>query len=95
MTKKKHLVREFDVEVNGKNIEVCQIVADTYGNPRFVVHFRDLGISLEEYDNINKKYGFKKYRAQWYGGGIVFQSYNIADTLEYALDTVKEKEAVK
>ena len=81
--------------VQGKEIEVFRIPNDVNGNPRYVVHFMDLGIKLTDYDNINKLYGFKKYRAQWFGGGVVFQSYNIADTLEYALDKVKEIEAVK
>lgn len=81
--------------VQGKEIEVFRIPNDLNGNPRYVVHFMDLGIKLTDYDNINKLYGFKKYRAKWFGGGVVFQSYNIADTLEYALDKVKEIEAVK
>ena len=81
--------------VQGKEIEVFRIPNDVNGNPRYVVHFMDLDIKLTDYDNINKLYGFKKYRAQWFGGGVVFQSYNIADTLEYALDKVKEIEAVK
>ena len=29
-------------------------------------------------------------RAKWFGGGVVFQSYNIEDTLHYALNKVKE-----
>ncbi|WLY87192.1 hypothetical protein 357Saur119PP_00213 [Staphylococcus phage 357Saur119PP] len=49
----------------------------------------DLDIKLADYDNINKLYGFNKYRAKWFGGGVVFQSYNIADTLEYAYTQVK------
>ena len=81
--------------VQGKEIEVFRIENDVNGNPRYVVHFLDLNIKLSDYDNINKLYGFKKYRAKWFGGGVVFQSYNIADTLEYALETVKEIEAVK
>ena len=72
-----------------------RIKNDTNGNPRYVVHFMDLGIKLSDYDNINKLYGFKKYRAGWFGGGVVFQSYNIEDTLNFALDKVKEIEAVK
>ena len=76
--------------VQNKEIEVFRIPNDNNGNPRYVVHFLDLNIKLSDYDNINKLYGFKKYRAQWFGGGVVFQSYNIADTLEYALDKVKE-----
>ena len=81
--------------VQGKEIEVFRIPNDVNGNPRYVVHFMDLDIKLTDYDNINKLYGFNKYRAKWFGGGVVFQSYNIADTLEYALDKVKEIEAVK
>lgn len=94
MTKKKYLYTETHT-VQNTEIEVFRIPNDTNGNPRYVVHFRDLGIGLWDYDNINKLYGFNKYRAQWFGGGVVFQSYNIEDTLNYALDKVKEIEAVK
>ena len=79
----------------GKEIEVFRIPNDTNGNPRYVVHFRDLGIGLWDYDNINKLYGFNKYRAKWFGGGVVFQSYNIEDTLNYALDKVEEVNALQ
>lgn len=81
--------------VQGKEIEVFRIPNDVNGNPRYVVDFYDLGIGLWDYDNINKLYGFCKYRAKWFGGGVVFQSYNIEDTLNFALDKVKEIEAVK
>lgn len=65
---------------------------DYYGNPRYVCHFSDL-ISLEEYQDtlinlsIDEKYthvlkrvkplGGKKYRCNNFGGGVVFQSYNL------------------
>ena len=89
MTKKNYLYTEMHT-VQGKEIEVFRIPNDTNGNPRYVVHFRDLGIGLWDYDNINKLYGFNKYRAKWFGGGVVFQSYNIKDTLNFALDKVEE-----
>ena len=89
MTKKNYLYTEMHT-VQGKEIEVFRIPNDNNGNPRYVVHFLDLNIKLSDYDNINKLYGFKKYRAQWFGGGVVFQSYNIEDTLNFALDKVKE-----
>ena len=89
MTNKNYLYTETHT-VQGKEIEVFRIPNDTNGNPRYVVHFRDLGIDLWDYDNINKLYGFCKYRAKWFGGGVVFQSYNIEDTLNWALDKVKE-----
>ena len=86
MTKKNYLYKE-----THKEIEVFRIPNDVNGNPRYVVHFLDLNIKLSDYDNINRLYGFCKYRAKWFGGGVVFQSYNIEDTLNYALETVKEK----
>ena len=89
MTNKNYLYTETHT-VQGKEIEAFRIPNDTNGNPRYVVHFRDLGIDLWDYDNINKLYGFNKYRAKWFGGGVVFQSYNIEDTLNFALDKVKE-----
>ena len=92
--KKNYLFKETHT-VHGKEIEVFRIPNDVNGNPRYVVDFYDLGIGLWDYDNINKLYGFNKYRAKWFGGGVVFQSYNIEDTLNYALDKVKEIEAVK
>ena len=89
MTNKNYLYTETHT-VQGKEIEAFRIPNDTNGNPRYVVHFRDLGIDLWYYYNINKLYGFNKYRAKWFGGGVVFQSYNIEDTLHYALNKVKE-----
>ncbi|WJJ57925.1 TreK [Staphylococcus phage 80A] len=92
---KKNFKYEETVTVNGNEITAFRIENDNNGNPRYVVHFRDLGISLWDYDEINKLYGFKKYTAKWFGGGVVFQSYNIEETIKWALETVKEKEAVK
>ncbi|WJJ58314.1 hypothetical protein 110_00150 [Staphylococcus phage 110] len=92
---KKNFKYEETVTVNGNEITAFRIENDNNGNPRYVVHFSDLGISLWDYDDINKLYGFKKYTAKWFGGGVVFQSYNIEETIKWALETVKEKEAVK
>lgn len=92
---KKNFKYEETVTVNGNEITVFRIENDNNGNPRYVVHFSDLGTSLWDYDDINKLYGFKKYTAKWFGGGVVFQSYNIEETIKWALETVKEIEAVK
>lgn len=78
------------VAVNGNEIEAFRIDNDNNGNPRYVVHFSDLGVSLWDYDSINKLYGFNKYRAKWFGGGVVFQSYNIEETLKWAVEKVQE-----
>ena len=69
---------------------------DVNGNPRYVCHYLNFlnrkaslvtpvtGLQiLSDYDKAAKianKIGGKKYRGKDYGGGIVFQSYNIGDT---------------
>lgn len=89
MTNKNYVYTETHT-VQGQDITAFRIPNDANGNPRYVVHFMDLNIKLADYDSINKLYGFCKYRAKWFGGGVVFQSFNIKDTLSFALDKVKE-----
>lgn len=77
-----------DTEFSWKRID-----NDVNGNPRYVTSFSNLlnnkekyesGLSvLEQYDlavRKAKKLGGKKFSNKQYGGGIVFQSYNIQDT---------------
>jgi hypothetical protein len=74
-------------------IKFTRINNDTNGNPRYVCHFPNLltdiesnnyDISVSEQYNIAlqraKKIGGKKFHNKQYGGGIVFQSYNISET---------------
>lgn len=69
-------------------IEFARINNDSNGNPRYVCHFLNLikdgecdGIELsKKYEYALKKarkIGGKKFHNKQYGGGIVFQSYNI------------------
>lgn len=73
-------------------IEFTRINNDVNGNPRYVCHFlnflpddkmsRDYGGVSEAYAMAVKqanKIGGRKYHTKNYGGGIVFQSYNIHD----------------
>ena len=72
-------------------IEFTKIKHDVNGNPRYVCHF--LNLNTEQEKNIAgvswlyqvavkraNKIGGRKYHTRGYGGGIVFQSYNIAET---------------
>lgn len=77
----------FGIEsINGKEIEWYRIDNDVNGNPRYVVHFSDLGVEQSDFGKIK---GLTKYRAKWFGGGYVIQSYSIKDDLKYAIQTVK------
>jgi hypothetical protein len=65
-----------------------RIKNDVNGNPRYVVHFLDILNDdenkdfrfMEKYElavSKAKKFGGKVYRGKDFGGGIVFQSYDI------------------
>lgn len=85
------------------SIEFKRVNNDINGNPRYVCHFLNL-LSTEEqntYHGINsisnmysdavfkaKKIGGKKYTGKDFGGGIVFQSYNIKETEKQILKLV-------
>lgn len=68
------------------NIEFKRVNNDINGNPRYVCHFLSF-IHSDENLSIGTKYeialkrsrqlGGRKFHNKQYGGGIVFQSYNI------------------
>lgn len=77
MTKAKYFVSEQTITVGNLNILATRINNDYNGNPRYVLH----GSDLEElFGEIPAP--FKKYRAKWYGGGYVIQSYNLEGELQ-------------
>ena len=67
-----------------RTIEFTQVNNDVYGNPRYVTHFFSL-LKEEEQTLSNyslavkraKKIGGKKYRGSDFGGGLVFQGWNL------------------
>lgn len=70
-------------------MDYVKVKNDINGNPRYVFHYLDfLKVDEPGYKNFElalsraKTIGGKKYRGQFFGGGIVFQSYNIYDTIE-------------
>ena len=72
-------------------IDFLRIKNDVYGNPRYVCHF--LNFITEDRENPDygrtdhyalalsraRKLGGRKFHNKQYGGGIVFQSYNIPE----------------
>ena len=73
-------------EQEDKYIDFTRVNSDVYGNPRYVCYF---GHFLTDKDKDNNTYNYEtaltrakkigggKYNNKTYGGGIVFQSYNI------------------
>ncbi len=75
-------------------IDFTRVNNDTNGNPRYVCHFFNLltdsennyitGLSISDRYNVAlnraRKIGGRKFHNKQFGGGIVFQSYNIQET---------------
>ena len=80
-----------------KTIEFTQVNNDFYGNPRYVAHFfsflKEDEQTLSNYNLAVKranKLGGKKYRGNDFGGGIVFQSYNLDGLRKRIIDMLEK-----
>ena len=68
------------------------IDSNTYGNPRFVMHWRSLSSEVLDFC---KPLGGKKYHNKKYGGGIAFITYNLqslCDKINAALASLEGDE---
>lgn len=66
---------------------------DVNGNPRYVFHFLALADHYSEAVAVAKKLiGGKKYHTKNYGGGIVFQSYNVQNDLDTLNTYIEENQ---
>ena len=79
-----------------KTIEFTRVNNDFCGNPRFVTHFfsflKEDEQTLSNYNLALKranKLGGKKYRGSDFGGGIVFQSYNLDELRKRIIEILK------
>ena len=92
-------MKDLQLEINFNRIN-----NDVNGNPRHVCHY--LEFKPAKWDNLTsglftynealtlaKKLGGKKYNNKNYGGGVVFQSYNVIDDIEAIL--LQRGDAVK
>lgn len=79
-----------------KTIDFTRVNNDFCGNPRYVTHFFSLlkedEKALENYSLAVKranKLGGKKYRGSEFGGGVVFQCYNLDDLRKHITDLLE------
>ena len=74
--------------VSPNGIHYWRVDSDIYGNPRYIVHYLSISADSDggsasnyasrqaaQFSAARDRVGGKKYRAKWFGGGIVFQSY--------------------
>lgn len=70
---------------NGNPVTLYQVPNNVNGNPRYVIHYLDVADTYDKALELSKKIGGRKYTAKWFGGGIVFASYNLDRDLETLL----------
>ena len=77
-----------------------RVNSDSNGNPRFVIHFLECEPEHWKVSSLASRYdqtcklmntiGGRKFHNKQYGGGIVFQSYNLSDTYSAIQRAIKE-----
>lgn len=82
------MYREIEVITKDGAIRVYRISNCINGNPRYVVHYSSLGLKDYVSSNLTRSLGLKKYRGKWFGGGFVFQSYNLEESLNYFISNL-------
>jgi hypothetical protein len=70
-------MREYTVKTKNGEVDVYRIDNDVNGNPRYIIHYLTLGLDNYEATDKTRALGLSKYRGKQFGGGFVFQSYNI------------------
>lgn len=70
---------------SGRTYNTMRLSNDTNGNPRYAVHFLSLG--LTDYPDKTPKrisaLGLRRFHNKQFGGGYVFQSYNLSESLDF------------
>ena len=73
------------------DVTVYAINNDTYGNPRYVVHYLSLCLDSYETTALLKRRGLSKYRGKQFGGGFVFSVYGVEDFVNNLIQEIKEE----
>jgi hypothetical protein len=61
---------------------------DSNGNPRYVCHFLTIADDYQQALILAKTIGGKRFRAKYFGGGVVFQSYSLPE-LGASIEAIK------
>ena len=69
------------ITIDDNRIDVYRVNNCRNGNPRYVIHYLELGDTYETALAKARGLGGKAYRAKWFGGGIVFSSYALEKEL--------------
>lgn len=79
------------VTIDNRDYTVYRVNNYYCGDPRYVIHYLELDLPGYYSTKKTKAAGLKIYRGNDFGGGFVFQSYNVEHSLTYILNTLKNE----
>jgi len=68
---------DLSTDTTPQKVDFKRVNNDINGNPRYVCHFLNFAQDYDKALSIAREMGGRKFHNKQYGGGIVFQSYNI------------------
>ncbi|MEM4385980.1 MAG: hypothetical protein QXD03_05480 [Candidatus Anstonellales archaeon] len=78
----------YKVYIMGNEIKVFRTTNSVSGVPRYIVHFLSLGLKEYVSNEKTRQAGLRIYRGKDFGGGYIFQSYNLEESLRYILQVL-------
>ena len=82
--------------------DFTRVNSDVYGNPRCVIHYLSccperyktwpIDASYKATCKLMNRIGGRKFHNKQYGGGIVFQSYSLSETISHIERLLKEED---
>ena len=84
-----------NIDGSEKEIRIHRTTNDYCGNPRYLIHWIDLGLKDYKSTKLTRLVGLCMYRGKSYGGGFVFQSYSLENDLLYILKKVYATNNIK
>lgn len=90
------------LDTTGLDFEIWQVEHDINGNARYVVHYLAIPYEDDEtqpfyvnqarhIEEARQALRGKRYRAKWFGGGIVFHAY-AGNPVQHVLDAIERAE---
>lgn len=90
------------IDTLGHDFNIWQVDHDVSGNARYVVHYLDIPFpdapegdlnafrahQVDHIEHARKALYGNRYRAKWFGGGIVFQAY-AGEPVKHVLDAIE------
>ena len=65
------------------SIQFTRVNNNVNGNPRYVCHYLVMADNYQHAIKLANSIGGRKYHNKSYGGGLVFQSYNLNDLITH------------